>query len=221
MVVPYLSVTNTQVQIKNKVLKNTYTLLSMTLLFSAATAAFAVVTHAPHPGLLLTLVGVYGLMYLTHALKDSESGLIAIFAFTGFMGYTLGPLLDATLMLSNGGTIITMSLGATGLIFLGLSGHVLTTKTNYDYLSGFLVIGMMVALLAMIGAWIFQIPALHLAVSGAFVLLSSGMILFQTSQLINGGERNYIMATISLYVSIYNLFVSLLHILRAFSGRRD
>lgn len=204
----------------NKVLRNTYMLLSLTLLFSAATAAFALVTHAPYPGLVLTIVGVYGLMFLTQALRNSVWGLVSTFAFTGFMGYTLGPLLNYYLTaFSNGGEIITMALGSTGIIFLALSGYATTTKKDFSYLGGFLTVGILFALLAMIANLFFQIPAMHLAISAAFVLISSGFILFETSQIINGGERNYIMATIALYVSIYNLFVSLLSIFGAFGGR--
>jgi len=221
MPIPYQVITDTDILLKNRVLKNTYLLLSMTLLFSMATATFAVVTHAPYLGLMLTLVGTYGLMFLVHALKDSELGLVAIFAFTGFMGYTLGPLLNSVLMLNNGENIIMMSLGGTGLIFLGLSGHALTSKRDYSYLGGFLFMGMMVAFLAMIVAVLFHIPALHLAISAVFMLISSGMILLQTSQIINGGERNYVLATITLYLSIYNVFVSLLQLLTAFAGRRE
>lgn len=204
----------------NKVLRNTYLLLSMTLLFSAATAAFAVITNAPPLGILLTIVGMYGLMFLTQSLRNSPMGLVSVFAFTGFMGYTLGPILNMYIHnFSNGAELIMMSLAGTGVIFLTLSAYVLTTKKDFSYLAGFLFVAVMVALLAMIASIFIPIPGLQLAISALFVLISSGLILFQTSQIINGGERNYIMATITLYVAIYNLFLSLLQLLGAFGGR--
>ncbi len=214
------SSSSADVQVKNKVLKNTYLLLSMSLLFSAAVASIAMTLNVQQPNLLVLLVGAYGSMYLVYALKDSALGIGAVFLFTGFMGYTLAPLLNSVLMFENGGNIITLSLFSTGVVFFGLSGHVLMSKKDYSYLGGMLFVGMITAMLAGFAAMLFNIPALHLAVSGAFVLLSSGMILFQTSQIINGGERNYLIATIGLYVSLYNLFVSLLRIFSAFGGRR-
>lgn len=205
----------------HSVLRNTYWLLGLTLLFSAATAGFAMVTNA-RPNLILTIVGVYGLMFLTQALRNSGWGLVAAFAFTGFMGYTLGPVLNLVLHgYANGAQILMTALGSTGLIFFGLSAYVLASRKDFSYLGGFLFVGIMVAFLASIGGLFFNIPALHLAVSAAFVLLSSGLILFHTSQIINGGERNYIMATISIYVALYNLFVSLLQIFTAFGGRNN
>jgi modulator of FtsH protease len=203
------------------VLRNTYWLLGLTLLFSAAMAGFAMVTNAK-PNFLLTIVGVYGLMFLTSALRNSGWGLLAAFAFTGFMGYTLGPILNMVLHnFANGSQILMTALGATGVIFFALSAYVLTTRKNFSYLGGFLFVGVMVAFLASLGGLFFNIPALHLAVSAAFVLLSSGLILFHTSNIINGGERNYIMATISIYVALYNLFVSLLQLFSAFGGRNN
>lgn len=201
------------------VLRNTYWLLGLTLLFSAATAGIAMITNAK-PNFLLTIGGIYGLMYLTFSLRNSGWGLLAAFAFTGFMGYTLGPLLNTVLHgYANGAQLLMTALGATGIIFFSLSAYVLSTRKDFSYLGGFLFIGIMVAFLASIGGLFFHIPALHLAVSAAFVLLSSGLILFHTSQIIQGGETNYIMATISLYVALYNLFVSLLQIFAALSGR--
>jgi modulator of FtsH protease len=204
----------------NKVLRNTYMLLSLTFLFSAFTAylSFAMKAAPLHP--LLLIVGMYGLMFLTQALRNSVWGLVSIFAFTGFLGYTLGPILNFYIAaFSNGPQLIATSLGATGVIFFALSGYTLTTRKDFSYLGGFLFVGVMVALLAMIGSIFFQVPGLYLAISGLFVLISSGMILFQTSAIIHGGERNYIMATITLFVSLYNLFLSLLQLLSAFSGR--
>jgi modulator of FtsH protease len=204
----------------NKVLRNTYLLLSLTFLFSAFTAYVAYATAARPLGLLVTLVGVYGLMFLTQALRNSVWGLVATFAFTGFMGYTLGPLLSFYMAaFSNGPQLIATALGGTGMIFFALSGYALTTRKDFSFLGGFLFVGVMVAMLAMIAGIFFQIPALQLMISAAFVLISSGLILFQTSEIIHGGETNYISATVGLYVSIYNLFVSLLNLLSAFSGR--
>ncbi|CEK11158.1 Bax inhibitor-1/YccA family protein [Legionella hackeliae] len=204
----------------NKVLRNTYLLLGMTFLFSALTAYTAFAVNAKPLNPLLMIVGVYGLMFLTHALRNSALGLIAVFAFTGFLGYTLGPILNFYVSnFSNGHQLIGTALGGTGIIFFGLSGYALTTRKDFSYLGGFLFVGVMVALLAMIAGIFFQIPALQLVISAAFVLISSGLILFQTSEIIHGGETNYISATVSLFVSIYNLFVSLLNLLSAFSGR--
>jgi len=204
----------------NKVLKNTYLLLSMCFMFSAFTAYLSFATHAAPLNPLLLIVGIYGLMFLTHALQNSPLGLVSVFAFTGFMGYSIGPILNAYISsFSNGPQLIGTALGGTGLIFLGLSGYALTTRKNFNYLSGFLFVAMMVAFLGMIAGFLFNIPAMQLMVSAAFVLISSGLILFQTSEIIHGGERNYIVATVSLFVSIYNLFLSLLHLLGAFSGR--
>jgi modulator of FtsH protease len=204
----------------NKVLRNTYLLLGMTFLFSALTAYLSFVSGVRHLNPLLFIGGVYGLMFLTQALRNSVWGLVSAFAFTGFMGYAIGPMLNAYIShFSNGPQLVATALGGTGIIFFSLSAYTLTTRKDFSYLGGFLFVGAMVALLAMIAGIFFQIPALQLIVSAAFVLISSGLILFQTSQIIHGGETNYISATVSLFVSIYNLFVSLLNLLSAFSGR--
>ncbi|HDU7928603.1 TPA: Bax inhibitor-1/YccA family protein [Legionella pneumophila] len=204
----------------NKVLRNTYLLLSLTFIFSALTAYVAFMSGARPMNPLLMIVGVYGLMFLTQALRNSVWGLVSVFAFTGFLGYTIGPLLNYYITgFSNGPQIVATALGGTGMIFFALSGYALTTKKDFSYLGGFLFVGVMVALLAMIAGIFIQIPALQLVISAAFVLISSGLILLQTSAIIHEGETNYIMATIGLFVSIYNLFVSLLNLLSAFSGR--
>ncbi len=203
----------------NKMLKNTYMLLSMTLIFSAATAGLAMFFNLPHPGMIITMVAYFGLLFLTSKFSNSSLGLLFVFALTGFMGLTLGPILNMYLnAFSNGHELVMTALGGTGVIFLGLSGYALTTRKDFSFLGGFLMVGILVAFLAGIGAMIFAIPALSLAVSAMFILLMSAMILFQTSAMIHGGETNYIMATVSLYVSIYNLFLSLLQLLAAFSG---
>lgn len=204
----------------NKVLRNTYLLLSMTFIFSAFTAFMSYASGAKMLNPFLMIIGMYGLMFLTNALQNSPWGLVSVFAFTGFMGYILGPILNATVaMYGNGPQIIATAFGGTGMIFFALSAYALTTRKDFSYLNGFLFVAVMVALLAMIAGIFFQFPALQLMISAAFILISSGLILFQTSEIIHGGETNYIRATVSLYVSIYNLFVSLLQILSSLSGR--
>jgi modulator of FtsH protease len=203
----------------NKVLKNTYLLLSMTLLFSACTAAAAMALDLPHPGLILTLVGYFGLLFLTNKFSNSAIGLVFVFALTGFMGMTLGPILNMyTHAFNNGHELILTALGGTGIIFLSLSAYALTTRKDFSFMAGFLITGVWVAFFAGIAALLFSVPALSLAVSAVFIMLMSGMILFQTSEIIHGGETNYIMATVSLYVSIFNLFTSLLQILGVFGS---
>lgn len=198
---------------QNKVLRNTYALLSMTLIFSAITAGVSMVLQLPHPGVIISLVGFFGLYFLTTKLRNSVWGLPSVFALTGFMGYTLGPIVGYYLSMPGGGTIVMNAMGMTGLIFLGLSAYVLTTRKDFSFMGGFLVVGMLLAFFASLGAIFFEIPALALAVSAMCVLLMSGFILYETSNIIHGGETNYIMATVSLYISIYNLFTSLLHLL--------
>lgn len=206
----------------NRVLRNTYLLLGLTFLFSAATASYAMINNAGSPGIILLIVGMYGLMFLTQALRNSIWGLVSIFAFTGFMGYTLGPVLNHYIAaFNNGPQLISTALGGTGVIFFALSGYALSSQKDFSYMGGFLFAAIVAALLASIGGLFFNIPLLQLVVSAAFILISSGMILMQTSEIIHGGERNYIMATISLYVSLFNLFISLLQILSAFAGNKD
>lgn len=202
----------------NKLIRNTYLLLSMTLLFSAATAGVSMALNLPHPGLILTLVGYFGLLFLTHKLRNSVWGLAAVFALTGFMGLTLGPVVQAYLGLPNGGETVMTALGGTGAIFLGLSAYALTTRKDFSFLGGFLMVGILVAFLGSLAAALFSLPMVGLAMSAMFILLMSGFILYQTSQMIHGGEDNYILATVSLYVSIYNLFLSLLQILGVFNN---
>jgi modulator of FtsH protease len=197
----------------NKVIRNTYMLLSMTLAFAAATAAASVALKLPHPGIILTLIGFFGLLFAVHKLKDSGWGLLAVFAMTGFMGYTLGPVISRYLGLPNGGEIVMQAMGGTAAIFIGLSAYAVTTKKDFSFMGGFLMVGILLAFLAGLGAIFFQIPALSLTVSAAFVLLMSGLILYETSNIIHGGETNYVLATVTLFVSIFNLFTSLLQLL--------
>lgn len=194
----------------HKVLRNTYALLSLTLLFSAGTAALGVALRLPAPGMIVTLAGYFGLLFLVHKVQNSGWAIPAVFALTGFMGYTLGPVLSMHLALPGGAQSIALALGATGATFLALSGWVLATKRDFSFMGGFLFAGMVVALLAGIGAMFFELPALGLAVSAIVALLSAGLILFETSRIVNGGETNYVLATVSLFVSLFNLFTSLL-----------
>ena len=205
----------------NRVLRNTYLLLSLTLVFSAVTAYLAMITNAAPMNIFVLFIGYFGLLFVTTRLRNSPWGLVAIFAFTGFLGYTLGPILNLYIKsFSNGTQLVMTALGATGVIFFALSAYALTTKKDFSYLAAFLFVGISAAfVMGLVGA-IFNLPMLSLLVSCAFVLLSSGIILFQTSLIINGGERNYIMATITLYVALFNLFISLLNILSVFGGRR-
>jgi len=202
----------------NKVLRNTYMLLSMTLLFSAVTAGLAMLLGLGQGvGLLLMLVS-FGLLFWVHKAADSANGIIAIFAFTGCMGAALGPVISFYLAFPAGPSIVLQALGGTALIFLTLSGYVLSTRKDFSFMGGFLLTGLIVVIVAALANLFFQIPALSLALSGAIVLIMSGLILFDTSRIIHGGETNYIRATVALYLSIYNLFTSLLHLLGAFGG---
>ena len=201
----------------NKVIRNTYTLLSMTLLFSALCAGIGVATNMPFINPIITLVGYFGLLFAVTKTRNSGLGLFFVFALTGFMGLTLGPIISAYLSLPGGNQIVMTAMGGTGVIFLGLSGYALTTRKDFSFIGGFLMVGILVAFLAGIASLFLAMPGLSLAVSAMFVLLMSGLILYQTSQIVHGGETNYIMATVTLYVSIYNLFTSLLHLLGAFN----
>jgi modulator of FtsH protease len=202
----------------NRVLKNTYMLLSMTLVFSAICAAAAMAFNLGHgTGLMLMLVG-FGLLFVVNRTADSSKGLIAIFAFTGVMGAALGPMLNYYMAMANGPALVMQALGGTAVVFFGLSGYALTTRKDFSYMGGFLIVGLLVAVVASIANIFLHIPALSLTISAAVVMIMSGLILFDTSRIINGGETNYIRATVSLYLDIYNLFIHLLHLLTAFSG---
>ncbi len=195
----------------NKVLKNTYLLLSATLIFSAAMAAVAMATNMPPLGIVVTLVGYFGLLFLTSKFRNSAIGIVCVFALTGFMGLTLGPLLNAYIAnVPNGGQLVLTSLGTTGMIFLALSAYVLTTRKDFSFMAGFLMVGLLGMLAVIVIGFFVDMSAFSMAISAGIVLLMSGMILYQTSAIIHGGERNYLMATISLYVSLYNIFINLL-----------
>ena len=193
-----------------RVLRNTYALLAMTLLFSAIVASASVAYRLPAPGMILTLAGYFGLLFAIHKMQNSAWALPAVFALTGFMGYTLGPLLTHSLALPGGAQTVSLALAATGATFLSLSAYVLLTRRDFSFMGGFLFCGMVIALVAGIAAMVFEIAALGLAVSAMVALLSAGLILFETSRIVNGGENNYVLATVGLYVSVFNLFTSLL-----------
>jgi modulator of FtsH protease len=197
----------------NKVIRNTYLLLSMTLLFSAVVAGASVALKLPHPGLILTLGGYFGLLFLTTRLRNSGWGLVSVFGLTGFLGYTLGPIVSHYLGLPNGNQTVMVAMAGTAAIFLGLSGYALVTRKDFSFMGGFLMVGILLAFFASLAAIFFQIPALSLTVAAAFVLLMSGLILHETSNIIHGGETNYVMATVTLFVTIFNLFTSLLQLL--------
>jgi modulator of FtsH protease len=206
----------------NAVVRNTYILLSLTLFFSAITAWIGIVTNAsPTAGMIASLLA-FGLLFVTQALRNSGFGIIAIFGFTGLLGYGLGPMLNSILHgFSNGPQLIMTSLGLTGAIFLSLSAYVMTTQKNFSFMGGFLFVTLILACLASLIAIFFPVPMLQLILSSFMVLLFSGFILYDTSRIIHDGERNYIMATMSLYLNIYNLFVNLLVIITSLAGRRD
>lgn len=198
----------------NKLLRNTYMLLSMTLLFSALTATASVFMQMPPITYLLSLGGAMLLMWLAlPRTANSSAGLAVVFAITGLMGFGLGPILNNYLSLANGPQIIATALGGTGVIFLGLSGYALTTRRDFSFLGGFLFVGLLVVLGAALLNIFLDIPAMSLALSAAIVMLMSGFILYDTSRMVNGGVDNYIVATVQLYVNIFNLFISLLHLL--------
>lgn len=196
-----------------RVLRNTYLLLSLTLGFSALTAGLSAALHLPHPGIIITLLGYFGLLFLVTKYRDQGLGIALVFALTGFMGYTLGPIISHYLNMPNGTQTVMTALGGTAAIFMGLSGYALTTKRDLSFIGGFLTVGILVAFLTGLAALFLNIPALSLTVSAVFVLLMSGMILYETNNIVRGGETNYVMATVTLFVSIFNLFTSLLHLL--------
>jgi modulator of FtsH protease len=205
----------------NQLLRKTYLLLSLSLFFSALAAYYGLVSGAK-PGVGITLIGMFGLLFLTQFLRNSPWGLLSMFAFTGFMGYTLTPLLGFYLhSYANGGALIMTAFAGTATIFLALSAYALLTRKNFSYMGGMLFVGITVVfLLSLLGLFI-QMPIFHILVAGGFMLLSSALILFHTSQIIHGGEDNAIMATISIYVALFNIFVSLLQILGFFGGSRE
>ena len=193
-----------------KVLRSTYMLLGTTIAFSAIMAGISMAVDAPHFG-LFTLLPYFLCLWMTEKNKNSSKGLFWVFALTGWLGFTLGPILNMY-MAVKGAEPIMLALGSTALIFFAASAFVLTTRKNLSFMTGFLMTGMLVAFVAAIANFFLQIPLLSLTVSSVFALLSAGIIMWQTSAIIHGGERNYISATVTLFVMVYNLFLSLLQI---------
>ena len=202
---------------RNKVLRNTYLLLSLTLLFSAAMAGLAMAMEVQYLGWLPLLLA-FGLIFVISKLRNSVWGLLLVFVFTGILGFALGPVVNFYLQTSAGTQVVITAAGLTGMIFFSLSGYALLSGKDFSFMAGFLMTGMWVVLgsillLVVGGAFGFYISGLHLALSAAIVILMSGFILYDTSRILQGGQTNYIMATVSMYLNIYNIFISLLHIL--------
>ncbi|MBM4218638.1 MAG: Bax inhibitor-1/YccA family protein [Gammaproteobacteria bacterium] len=198
----------------NKVLRNTYLLLSATLAFSALVAGISYALGLPYLGPWVTLIGYFALVFAVSKTADRAAGLFWVFALTGFMGYTLGPILSFYVKaIPDGHTVVMMAFGITAIAFAGLSAFAILSGRRFNFMGGFLTVGILTAFVLAIIALVFSLPALALAVSGMFVLLMAGLILYQTGEIVHGGETNYIHATVTLYVSIYNLFTSLLHLL--------
>ena len=198
----------------HRVLRNTYLLLAATLAFSAVTAGAALAFNLPQPGLIITLVACFGLLFGVDRTRNSAAGIAFVFALTGFLGYTLGPILGRYLtVVPNGHAVVMNAFAITAVTFTALSVYAVRSRRDFSFMGGFLTVGVLAAFLLGLVAVFFEMPAVSLAVSGMFVLLMAGMILWQTSEILNGGETNYIMATVSLYVSLFNLFTSLLQLL--------
>jgi modulator of FtsH protease len=211
---------NESVLATNKLIRNTYTLLSMTLLFSALTATLSVFMNM---GPMTYLVSIGAAMLLAFFVlprtANSAAGLGVVFAITGLFGFALGPILNMYLALSNGSELIGMAMGGTGVIFLTLSGYALTTRKNFSFMGGFLITGMVVVLIAALANIFLAIPALSLGVSAVVIMLMSGFILYDTSRMIHEPHGNYLLMTVGLYLNIFNIFINLLHLLGALSGR--
>ncbi len=201
----------------NKVLKNTYMLLAVTLIFSAITA-WVSMQVMPSRGMSLgASFAAMGLIwFVLPKTAHSAAGIGVVFAITGLLGFSLGPILSYYLQLGNGGQIIMTALGGTGVIFLALSGYVLTTQKDFTFMGGFLITGFLVLIVAMLANLFLNIPAMSLAISSGVIMIMSGFILYDTSRIVRGGETNYIHATVGLYLNLYNIFTSLLHILGIF-----
>ena len=210
-----------------KVLRNTYMLLALTMLFSAAMTGVSMAMGAPYGmGLVTSLIALALLWFVMPRTANSSAGIITVFAITGLLGFGLGPVITHYLSFTNGSQIVMLALGITGVAFAGLSGYALVSRRDFSFMRSFLMIGVLIAFVAgivsLVAAMVgYPMPALALTVSAMFAFLMCGMILWQTGEIVNGGETNYVLATIGLYVSIYNLFTSLLHLLGAFMGERD
>ena len=198
----------------NKVLRNTYMLLALTLLFSAFTAALSMFLKMPPMTYLISVIGAMVIaMFILPRFANSTAGIGIVFLVTGLLGFGLGPILSLYAALPNGSNIITLSLAGTGVIFIGLSAYALISKKDFSFLGGFLMVGFLMVLLAAVANIFLQIPAMSLSISAVVIMIMSGFILYDTSRIVNGGETNYVLATIGLYMTIFNIFVSLLQIL--------
>lgn len=205
--------TNTSVLETNKVLRNTYMLLGMTLLATAATSGIAMLVQLPAWTALASMIAAFIMIFVVHKTADSAKGIAMIFVFSGLMGLALGPMLSSYLQLANGPALVFQAFAGTAIIFFSLSAYALTTRKDFSFMGGFLFVGLILAVIAMIANIFLAIPALSLALSAVIILIMSGFILFDTSRIIHGGETNYIRATIGLYLNIYNIFVHLLSLL--------
>lgn len=196
----------------NKVLRNTYMLLAMTLGFSAIAATITSFMNIGTIGYFAMIIGAFICLFVVQKKADTAAGLFWVFAFTGLLGGSLGPIISA--YIANGsGHLVGQALGATAVVFLTLSAYALVSRKDFSFLGGFLMVGMVVAILAIIANIFFAMPALTMAINAAVIFIMSGFILFDTSRIINGGETNYIRATVSLYLSIYNIFIHMLSLL--------
>jgi modulator of FtsH protease len=205
----------------NKVLRNTYALLSMTLIFSAIMATVAIASNAAPVNFIIQLVVMFGTLFALQKYKNSAMSIPLVFFFTGFLGYTTGPIVNFYLGMANGGDIVMTALSMTGITFLGLSAYAVSSRKDFTFMGGFLMIGLILVVIASLANIFFAIPALSLAISAVGVLVFSGFILYDTSRMVNGGETNYVMMTVSLYLNILNLFLMLLHLTGALSGGDD
>jgi modulator of FtsH protease len=205
----------------NKVLRNTYALLSMTLIFSAVMATVAIASNAAPVNFIIQLVVMFGTLFALQKYKNSAMSIPLVFFFTGFLGYTTGPIVNFYLGMANGGDIVMTALSMTGITFLGLSAYAVSSRKDFTFMGGFLMIGLILVVIASLANIFFAIPALSLAISAVGVLVFSGFILYDTSRMVNGGETNYVMMTVSLYLNILNLFLMLLHLTGALSGGDD
>ena len=217
-VVSQASVTGLSSLETSKVLRNTYMLLGLTLGFSALVAFVSAAMGVKPISPILFLVGVFGLSFLVHKTANSAMGLVSVFIFTGFIGFFIGPILSMVMSIPHGAESIAMALGTTAFAFVGLSGYALVSKKDFSFMAGFIQIGLWAMLGAIVLGLIFDLGAFQLAISGGIVILMGALILYQTSAIIHGGETNYIVATVTLFMSIYNLFMSLLHLFLAFGG---
>ena len=208
-----------QILATNKVLKNTYALLSVTLFFSVIMALVSMAVQPPQGVGLFTMLAAMGLIWFAlPRTANSTKGIWVVFGITGLLGFGIGPLLNAYMQMANGGQIVATAFSGTGLIFLGLSGYALTSKKDFSFMAGFLMVGLVIVVIAMIGNIFLQMPAMSLAISSAVILIMSGFILYDTSAIVRGEQTNYIIATVGMYLSIFNIFIHLLNLLGALSG---